>query len=476
MNNKGFYEKLIRNFATHGISPNALLYADDALTMYLCELMADESVRCHVMADEVAARVFVDSMMQFVHLYQQKANYQKQRCSFEEKQIAEARLWSIDKRKESWQALLDDLNGRYGSQGFNALFYAHELRVSQNVGNEALWLSMLNDWQYHLNLALEQRNKAFLESRKSLQSLLLRNNLKSAPAYVRQHNVSKERFFQSWALMGGRWNETAYKRLQAIVDLQLKYPVLTMVANRLGRVADVLGSRQIGYTSGRNEQMEHASHSDITGISLGADLSSMLPLELAQFSDADMENLFIKKYISHHLQVFGYQSNSLNAARSLQQKKARPGGPIIVCVDTSGSMDGLPMQIALSLMMKLAEMCEKAQRSCLLIPFSVQAEAIDVLHDRVQLLRFFEKKAAGDTDSKKMLDKVFLTLTSSARYGGADVLWITDFRIPLPNARYLCAINDLRKHETCFYGLQIGIAQNHWTPYFDDLFQITETP
>lgn len=187
-----------------------------------------------------------------------------------------------------------------------------------------------------------------------------------------------------------------------------------------------------------------------------------------------MEDLFFKKYVTNHLQTFGYQSKTINATQGLHRKPARPHGPMVVCMDTSASMAGLPNQIALSLMMRLSEMCEAEQRDCLLIAFSVLAVPIDVLHDRTQLLQFFTRRAAGNTDSRKMLDALFTLFSSEARYVGADVLWITDFRIPMPQSSYLCQMERLRQCGTRFYGLQIGIAQNHWLPYFDQMFQITD--
>ena len=40
--------------------------------------------------------------------------------------------------------------------------------------------------------------------------------------------------------------------------------------------------------SGVDMKMEHSSGSDIEGITVGDDLNSLLPLELAQYSDEDM--------------------------------------------------------------------------------------------------------------------------------------------------------------------------------------------
>lgn len=472
MRNKAFYLTLLRAYVSSAHLPDMTLYADDPLARYLWQTMSDDDVRRQVLGDEVASRIFMDSMIQLVSLYLQKANYHEQRLAFERRQIAEAREWSRDKRSEEWPSLLKRIEDKYKGQGFSASFYQREMEAARAVEDDALWQSLLNDWDVQVGILIKQNNQRYLESRMSLQALLLHNNLQAATAYVRQHGVGKERFFQSWALMGGRWNALEYERLQAIVDLQKRYPVLEEVARRMGRVADALGLQHMGYTSGRTERMEHASYSDIAGVSMGRDFSSLLPLELAQFSDEEMEDCFFQKYVTGRLQTFSYQSETLHAARSLHQRAARPRGPMVVCMDTSGSMEGLPNQIALSLMMKLSEMCEKEQRECQLIAFSVLARPIDVLSDRTKLLQFFTHRAAGDTDARKMLTSLFDLFRSNHCYAGADVLWITDFRIPLPDALYLSQMEQLRSVGTCFYGLQIGIAENRWTAYFDEMFQI----
>lgn len=472
MRNKAFYFTLLRAFVASAHLPEMTLYADDPLSQYLWQTMSDDDMRRQVLSDDVASRIFVDSMMQLVSLYLQKANYHEQRLAFERRQIAEAREWSKDKRSEEWASLLKRIEDKYREQGFSASFYQREMEAEHAIEDDALWQSLLNDWDVQVGIQIKQNNQRYLESRMSLQTLLLRNNLQAATAYVRQHGVGKEHFFQSWALMGGRWNALEYERLQAIVDLQKRYPILEEVARRMGRVADALGLQHTGYTSGRTERMEHASHSDIAGVSLGRDFSSLLPLELAQFSDEEMEDCFFQKYVTGRLQTFSYQSESLHAARSLHQHAARPRGPMVVCMDTSGSMEGLPNQIALSLMMKLTEMCSREQRDCELIAFSVLAKPIDVMDDRTKLLQFFTSRASGDTDARRMLRSLSELFTGNQHYASADVLWISDFRIPLPDALYLSQMEQLRSEGTCFYGLQIGIAENRWTAYFDEMFQI----
>lgn len=473
VNSTEFYHNLLKAFIETGEVPDASLYADDALTMYLYITMSDVRVASQVLSDEIAARIFMDTMMQFVSQSLQKAAFQYQRCSSERIRLQDAKQWSHTKRRDNWKALVQEVGEQYSEFGFEQDFYMDSFSTKENWRDDALWQTLLHDWSDCMAQRLEQQKREQLKSRVEAHNRQLHTNLEAATRYVKQHGISAERFCQSWALMGGRWNLYEYERLQRVVQLQQRYPVLQQITDKMGRVANAAGKQRIGYASGQIEQMSHASKSDIVGIGMGNDLNTLLPSELAQFFDTEMEKVFLHKYVTHCLQTFDYQSRLLNPARSLHTRPAQLRGPIIVCVDTSGSMQGEPYSIALSLMMKLSEVCGKERRRCYLVAFSVQATPIDVLQDRTKLLDFFTRHPTGDTDARRMLATIFALLHENPLYAGADVLWVTDFRIPLPPKNDLYQMQEIRKRGTRFYGLQIGIAENRWLPYFDEMYQIS---
>ena len=242
----------------------------------------------------------------------------------------------------------------------------------------------------------------------------------------------------------------------------------------MGRVADATGRLRQRAGEGHTEQMQHAAQCDIAGVNQGHDLGALLPNELAQWLDPTLEDIFLRKYLTSQLQTFDYQSRSLASGRSLHPQPASVKGPMIVCVDRSGSMMGEPGQIALSLMMQLAELCQQQKRPCYLIAFAVRAQPIDVMRDRTQLLRFFSTRPAGDTDARAMLQSTFSLLDNHPEHAASDVLWVTDFRIPaVPNA-LLREMERRRQQGTHFFGLQIGIAENNWRERFDEMFSITD--
>lgn len=461
------YDQLLTRFVETGEAPDAAQTAGDPLAAYLAAAMSDPEVRAAVWGSRICQRVFVDSMRQFVTLCVEKARYQLTRSEALRRQIAEAREWSLTRREAGWQALVD-------RSGLDRDLYTRLLGAQGGWRDDWSWQQFLNAWQQRLDDELAREQQQFVALRSPLHQRLLRGNLRHIPDYATAHDVGYDDFAQAWALMGGHWNTVEYERLARVARLQRRYPVLAEIVSRMGRRADSQGRRRTALSRGTDQQLPTASRSDIEGVGMGRDLGALLPSEWAQALDPQLEDVFLKKYVTGRLQLFDSQSRQANRARTLQTKPARPKGPMIVCCDTSGSMQGEPMHVALSLMMRLSELAAGERRDCLLISFSDRARPIDVIRDRTQLLRFFDQRAGGGTDVRPVIDLLTAAIAHEPRYAGADVLWVTDFRIPLPDAPRLAALDRLREADVRLYGLQLGIADNRWRGRFDEMYQITD--
>ena len=115
-------------------------------------------------------------------------------------------------------------------------------------------------------------------------------------------------------------------------DSEPKYPEIGDVVKRMGRIADADGKDRLAVQTGRSMQLSHSSGSDIEGISTGRDINALMPMEWAQYTDTDMEKLFLHKYMTSKLQVFHYKSEIAKPARRLRSERAsRRGTLMIVC-------------------------------------------------------------------------------------------------------------------------------------------------
>ena len=305
------------------------------------------------------------------------------------------------------------------------------------------------------------------------QQELLDKYLSVVPEYVAQHAVSDDEFEQCWALMGGIWNVLEFERIRLIVGLQKQYPQVLEVAKVLGRIADEEGGERVPLGGGNAMKIEHAAPSDIEGVTIGNDLTSMLPCEMAQMVDDDLNGLFVYKFATRNLQNFRYKSAVMHPSHKLQLRRARQKGPMVVCLDTSGSMAGQPERISHALIIKLLQLALRQDRDFLLIAFSYMAKAFEVRQNRARLLDFFRKQASGDTDVTDMLEMCIDTLMSKPEYMSADVCLVSDYKMPLANDVLMKRVMDLRERGTRFYGLQLGETSfKEWPRYFDRIWQL----
>jgi len=75
-----------------------------------------------------------------------------------------------------------------------------------------------------------------------------------------------------------------------------------------------------------------------------------------------------------------------------------------------------------------------------------------------------------------MLEATFRLLKEGKEYMNADVLWVSDFKIPHSSPVFMEEIRRCREAGTHFYGLQIGITDNEWAPFFDHIYRVEYTP
>ena len=320
---------------------------------------------------------------------------------------------------------------------------------------------------------LAQIEQDYITERVPKAQALLDKCLEAVPQWLAQHECSDDEFSQCWALMGGVWNVVEFERIRPIVRLQYQYPQVLEVAKVLGRVADSEGPARVPLGMGNKQRMQHSTPSDIEGVGVGNDLSALLPLELAQMADHELDGLFAYKFATRRLQTFAYKSQIMHPAHKIRLQRARPKGPMVVCLDTSVSMQGVPTEISHSLVVKLLQLALQQDRDLLLIPFAVHAKPYDVRRNRSRLLDFFRQPAGGDTDATAMLQLLLHTLGAQPEYAGADVLLVSDFQIPMPSSDLLQQLRFLHDNGTRFYGLQIGATRpSQWPDYFDRIWHL----
>ena len=180
------------------------------------------------------------------------------------------------------------------------------------------------------------------------------------------------------------------------------------------------------------------SKEELSGIELGNRIEDLLPSELGLLMDEDCEILFDLKYVENRLLCFskdGYTQTDEERLMEIRRIEAEnSAGPIIFCIDTSGSMMGEPERVAKAITLYIAMQAMSEGRDCYVISFSSNITAIDITPPKGigDLLSFLGTSFYGGTDPLPALDHA-IKMTGQVRYKKADIIMISDF-IMAPNA------------------------------------------
>ena len=236
------------------------------------------------------------------------------------------------------------------------------------------------------------------------------------------------------------------------VQKEVEDRFLTQVPPSLIRLAKLIGRSGDGIMSTEGT-FSTASKSDIGGITTGDDLNSLLPSELALLSESSTQRLFYKNYITKRLQVFASMSHE-------SKGKKHRDGPIIICMDASGSMEGDPVLVAKALTVAICIIAQRKRRRVLVIKYSNSHDMFtlrNIEQQRTELLSFLSTAELAGNDENSLFTWLFEeVLPYEQDYDCADILCISDFGWAPIEEDTMSLIKEEKKKGVLFYGLNIA--------------------
>lgn len=224
---------------------------------------------------------------------------------------------------------------------------------------------------------------------------------------------------------------------------------------------------------GKKLLVGHSTSSDIAGITQGDNLNSLLPIEYCYMADESLRPVFMEKFMEKRLQVFDYKSEQVASNKDMNEKTSGQG-PFIVCVDTSGSMQGERERLAKSAILAIAMLTEKTHRKCYVINFSDSAVGLaieDLGRDLPKLAEFLKQGFHGGTDIEPALSEA-VRIINGNDYKDSDIVLMSDFEIPpMSWAMAEIKVPQLKARKTTFFGLVFGnqpeveylnLCQRYW--------------
>lgn len=240
-----------------------------------------------------------------------------------------------------------------------------------------------------------------------------------------------------WNLAQGKWQPASLVLIRQYAAMLRKEPMLQEIASSLGRSLhdDEQAKRP------QPPQPIHVQESvlsdevpdDLVGIHQGSDLMRMLPSESVMLGIPELEMEFYRRYLERRL--LSYQTRGTLPRHAVLPRVTRQGeqtlqpmGPVIVCIDTSGSMGGYPEQCAKALALALLQLALSERRACYVMLFSTGVATFELTdaNGLDEAERFLAMTFNGGTDLLPCLSAALRQLQVPG-FELADVLVISDF-------------------------------------------------
>ena len=238
---------------------------------------------------------------------------------------------------------------------------------------------------------------------------------------------------------------------------------LRSIPESLKKLALLIGraGEDVTETKGR---FSVASKSDIEGITVGNNLSALLPSELVLLSEKATQDVFFMDFAKKRLQVFA-------SASQASRPDDHNDGSVIICVDESSSMNGEPLQVAIQLAYAVTIIAKRRHREVLIVAYSDSHKMmrVDSLgKDRSKLLEFLSKVSMRGNNENAMFEWLFQDiLPREKKFDTADILCVSDFGWVEIDSFVKGLIEEQKASGMKFYGLNVCGAFGGWNDLDD---------
>lgn len=214
----------------------------------------------------------------------------------------------------------------------------------------------------------------------------------------------------TWGFNDNRLTPTSYEeKIEVSAKLRTlkKVKDISEMAGRFKESASRLQRKKV-----KEEGLE------ICGVELGNEIHKVLPSERLFLARESTKKSFYKKLTQKELLSYKYKNN-----------RCKSKGPIICCIDTSGSMEGELEVWSKSVAISLLDIAVKQKREFVAIMFSNKVyKVLEFTKHRIEPSKLYELATffyGSGTNFIEPLEKS-IELISSARYKYADIVFITD--------------------------------------------------
>ncbi|KAK3254013.1 hypothetical protein CYMTET_36757, partial [Cymbomonas tetramitiformis] len=263
---------------------------------------------------------------------------------------------------------------------------------------------------------------------------------------------------EGFGLGDGVWVHTGWRTLRELQHELRDLRELKALIRSLGRHSEVNGVlRRSPPTTAAREAPPGVSRSpleptEVASLCRSGALDRMLPSEAMLLAVGKQEEqpmaraarrMFLAKAVEQDLLTYDLSGWVAETARVLPNKNVNPyrpiapgGGPLIICLDTSWSMEGQREMLAKAVVVETVRAAHAQQRGCFLFAFAAgsQVAACELGASKQgiqQLLAFLSGSFRGGTDVTSPLREAMDRLEDPS-WANSDVLLVSDGELQMP--------------------------------------------
>ena len=227
----------------------------------------------------------------------------------------------------------------------------------------------------------------------------------------------------------GLGGDFTFKQLKEMGD---EFRHLVQEMNRNRHIRDVLKRLGKGSTSVEKKdesKVAKIKKDELFGINKSGNISRILPSELLNLEDENLKYLFYAKYLENSLLTYEIKGKD-EIEKNETEEKISNKGPIVVCLDTSGSMKGTPLLRAKALVLSITKILREENRELYVILFGAKGQfqeiSVEGEEDICRAIKFLKKSYEGGTDFETPLRRGIEIISEKENYRKADILMVTD--------------------------------------------------
>ena len=249
---------------------------------------------------------------------------------------------------------------------------------------------------------------------------------------------------EGFDLSKGLWQVTGWEEMEKLRKKLQDLKELRDIVRSLGRGSGRGPLKRAPRQRERNRFPEGLTRSPMepeqtSGLTRSDDISRVLPAELqllAMKDSAAARRLHFARRAERTLATYervGWAETPAVTVEGFETRPAAECGPIIVCLDTSGSMMGARETVAKCMTLECARQARTTNRPCFLYAFSGPGDCMELelkvsAKGLSDLLTFLEGSFHGGTDVDEPFERALARLDTE-EWENADILLVTDGEI-----------------------------------------------